>query len=63
MLFAEKNDNGIECHFDEAERELIYNALRHYLAYGKDDKYIVEQIPAICEILNVLSLPEFEKKF
>ena len=61
MLFAEKNDNGIECHFSMAERELLYNALRHYSAYGKNDKYIVEQVPVICEIMNVLSLPEFEK--
>ena len=61
MLFAENNDNGIELHISMAEREPLYNALRHYSAYGKNDKYIVEQVPVICEIMNVLSLPEFEK--
>lgn len=30
MKFAEKNDSGIELHLDLEERELLYNALRHY---------------------------------
>ena len=61
MKFREKNDVGIELHLDVEERELIYNALRHYSAYGEDDGYIVDQIPMICEILNVLDLQDFHK--
>ena len=61
MLFAEKNDNSIELHLNVEERELLYNALRHYSAYGKNDSYILEQMGKICEIMNVLDLPEFSK--
>ena len=61
MKFREKNDDGIEMHLDASERELIYNALRHYSAYGKDDKYIDEQLPKICELLNVLHLKSFDE--
>ena len=62
MLFAEKNDDGIECHFNKSERELIFNALRHYSAYSRNDQYIIEQVPKICEIMNVFELPEFKEK-
>ncbi len=61
MKFREKNNDGIEIHLDVSERELVYNALRHYSAYGKDDKYIDEQIPNICELLNVLHLKSFDE--
>ena len=61
MKFREKNNYGIEIHLDVSERELVHNALRHYSAYGKDDKYIDEQIPNICEILNVLHLKSFDE--
>lgn len=61
MLFAVKNDNGIELHLSADERELLYNALRHYSAYGRNDTYILEQIGKICEVMNVLELPEFSK--
>lgn len=61
MKFLEKNNAGIELHLDVVERELIHRALRHYCAYGKEDKYIDEQIGCICEILNVLHLPAFDK--
>ena len=61
MKFSEKNNDGIEMHLDVAERELIYNALRHYSAYGKDDNYIDEQLPNICELLNVLHLKSFDE--
>ena len=61
MKFASKNNDGIELHLDKSERELIYNALRHYSAYGEKDSYIIEQIPKICEIMNVLDLMEFNK--
>lgn len=54
MKFREKNDGGIELHLDEEERGLIFNALRHYSAYGENDGYIMEQITKICEIMNVL---------
>ncbi|MBR2410164.1 MAG: hypothetical protein IKB08_00405 [Clostridia bacterium] len=61
MKVKEKNDSGVELQLTPAERELVYNALRHYCAYGKDDKYIDEQIPNICEILNVLHLKSFDE--
>lgn len=61
MKYAENNDNGIELHLSVEERELLYNALRHYSAYGKNDSYILEQIDKICEIMNVLDLPKFSK--
>ena len=54
MKFGEHNDGGIELHLDDQERELIFNALRHYSAYGENDVYIMEQITKICEIMNVL---------
>ena len=60
MLFAEKKDDGIELHLNVEERELLYTALRHYSAYGKE-KNVIEQMERICEILNVLHLPEFDK--
>lgn len=60
MRFREKNNDGIEIHLDVSERKLVWKALRHYSAYGKDDKYIDEQIPNICEILNVLHLRSFD---
>ena len=61
MQFALKNDSSIQLHLSLEERELLYNALRHYSAYGKNDGYIIEQIPKICEIMNVLDLPEFKR--
>lgn len=61
MQFRMKNDDGIELHLNVAERKLVFEALRHYMAYGKDNNYIVEQVPKICEILNVMELPEFKK--
>ena len=60
MLFAENNDDGIELHLNVDKRELLYTALRHYSAYGKE-KNVIEQMEKICEILNVLHLPEFDK--
>ena len=62
MKFAEKNDNGIELHLNVEERELIHKALRHYSGYGEDNDYIMEQMVSICEILNVLDLPEFNRR-
>lgn len=61
MLFREKNDDGIELHLNTEERKLIYNALRHYSAYGKDNKYIDDNIVTICEIMNVIEFPECKK--
>lgn len=54
MLFGEKNDGGIELHLSLEERKVIYEAMRHYSAYGKDEKVIVDKIPLICEMMNVL---------
>ncbi len=62
MKFAEKQDNGIELHLSVEERELIHKALRHYSAYGANEPYIIEQVPKICEIMNVLELPEFKER-
>ena len=61
MLFKEKNNDDIEIHLNPYERKLIYEALRHYSAYGKNENYIVDKIPEICQIMNVLALPEFKK--
>lgn len=61
MKFSEKNNDGIELHLDVGERELLHKALRHYSAYGKEDEYIDFHIPCICEFLNILHLPEFDK--
>lgn len=62
MKFGLKNDDSIELVLSFGERELLYNALRHYSAYGNNDSYIMEQMCKICEILNVLHLPEFDKR-
>lgn len=62
MQFRLKNDDGIELVLSLGERELLYNALRHYQAYGKNENYIMEQMGKICEILNVLDLPEFGRQ-
>ena len=61
MKFAERNDGCIELHLSLEERELLHDALRHYSAYGKE-RDILEQMEKICEILNVLHLPEFDKR-
>lgn len=60
MKFAEKNDGGIELQTDLEERKLLFNALRHYSAYCKNSNYIIERVPKICELMNVLHLPEFK---
>lgn len=62
MLFGEKNDGGLELHLTQEERELLYKALRHYSAYGENNEYIIEQIPKICEIMNVLYNGEIGRK-
>mgnify|MGYP001851348168 CR=1 FL=1 len=62
MKFALKNDDGIELHLNLEERKLLFNALRHYSAYGKNDSYIMEQMGNICEIMNVLDYPDFSKE-
>ena len=62
MKYALKKDEGIELHLNKEERELLHTALRHYSAYGESDVYIMEQMGKICEILNVLHLPEFDRR-
>ena len=62
MKYGEKNDGGIELHISVEERELLYNALRHFSAYSEKEIYIMEQMGNICEILNVLHLSEFDKR-
>ena len=53
MLFSEKNDGGIELHLKPGERELLHRALRYYSAFAKE-KEVVDDMPAICELMNVL---------
>ena len=62
MKYREKNDDGIEIHLDLSERELLYNALRNYSAYAESRTYLMEQIPKICEIMNVLDSPAIKVK-
>ena len=62
MKFGEKNDGSIELHLSLKERELLFNALRYYSAYGVHREYILENTEKACEILNVLHLPEFDKR-
>ena len=50
MLFAVKNDNGIELHLSADERELLYNALRHYSAYGRNDTYILAECNYVAQV-------------
>ncbi len=61
MLFREKNNDDIELVLNPGERELIFKALRHFSAYNKDEEYVLNQMGSICEILNVLHTPEFDK--
>ena len=62
MKFGLHNDNdGLTLIIDVEERELLYNALWHYSAYGERDSYILDQTPTICEILNVLHMKGFDK--
>lgn len=53
MLVKCKNEKGIECSLTKEECRIIYSALRHYSAYGKESD-ILEQISDICEIMNVI---------
>ena len=62
MLYSQKNDDGIELHVNVAEREILYKVLEHYAAVGKPEEYIVENMPKICQMEDVLFLPEFNKK-
>ena len=62
MKFREKNDGGIELHLDIGERELLYNALRVYSAYGESRSYLSDMIPKICEIMNVIDHPDIKNK-
>ena len=59
MKFKEKNDDSIELVLNPAERKLIYNALRYYHAV---EDIIEVSIGHLCEIMNVLHLPEFDRK-
>ena len=61
MKFRE-NDDSIELVLNPAERKLIYNALRYYSAFSEDDKFILENMGLICEIMNVLDMPGFYRK-
>lgn len=62
MCFGLKNDDGIELYLTATERKLVFDALRHYSAYGKNEKIIIERVADICEIMNVLELPEYREE-
>ena len=62
MKFREKNDGGIELHLDIGEREILYNALRCYSAYGESRSYLSDVVPKICEMMNVIDHPDIKKK-
>lgn len=62
MKFREKNDGGIDLHLDIEERELLYNALRCYSAYGENRSYLLDVVPKICEIMNVIDHPNIKKE-
>lgn len=59
MLFREKNNDDIELVLSPAERKLLYNALRYYSAYHKDEETVLTEMGDICAIMNVLSMPGF----
>jgi hypothetical protein len=61
MQYREKNDGGIEIHLNPSERKLMFRALRHYSAYDPKEEEVMENIPLICQILNVLDLKGEEK--
>ena len=57
MLVKFKSEEGIECSLSKEECRIIYSALRHYSAYGKE-KEILEQIEKICEIMNAIDMED-----
>lgn len=57
MLVKCKNEKGIECSLTMEECRIIYSALRHYSAYGKETD-VLEQITDICEIMNGIDVEE-----
>lgn len=59
MQFSEKNCGGIELHLDKTERELVYEAFLCYTAHGDKNPKVKDEMPKLCEILQVLQLPEF----
>ncbi len=62
MLFGDKHDGGIKLHLNVEEREFLFNTLSYYGAYVNPDSYFIKRTGKICEILNVLHLPEFDKR-
>lgn len=63
MKFAEKNDNGIELHLNVLEREILYRALELYAAKGKPEDFVIDNMLRICEMEDVLELPEFRYSY
>lgn len=61
MKFAQKNNDGIEIHLELKEREILYKALEHYAAKGKPEDYVIDNLLKICEMEDVLYLPEFNR--
>ena len=58
LKFAEKNNGGIELHLSFEERKLVYNALRHYSVYSDSKASMVTVVPKVCELMNILYVPE-----
>lgn len=63
MKFSDKNDNGMEITINVLEREILYRALELYAAEGKPDDFVIDNITQICEMENVLELPEFRYSY
>lgn len=58
LEFTEKNNGCIELHLSFEERKLVYNALRHYSVYSDSKASMLTVVPKICEMMNVLYVPE-----
>ena len=58
MKSIEKELGALVLHLDREERELIYNALRHYSVYSDSKSSMLTVVPKICEMMNVLYISE-----
>ena len=62
MTFESNLENGtIKLFLNPQEKNIIYRALRHYSAFSKDSEHVIDNMPFISKLMNVLddfSLPE-----
>lgn len=61
MQFRENSNDGIELHLSFEECELVFNALKHFVATCTDEDYVSEQEQVAYEMMNVLDMPDFYK--